>query len=75
MNDNLEARLVLLARRLAERNCPVRIEKTGRGAFRLDVQRPLALVARNDAELWPYAYGLLLLVLYFVAQNAQLHSP
>ncbi|QBI03779.1 GAF domain-containing protein [Pseudoduganella albidiflava] len=45
VNDNLEARLVLLARRLAERNCPVRIEKTGRGTFRLAVQRPLALVA------------------------------
>ncbi len=28
----------------------------------------LALVARNDAELWPYAYALLLLVLYFVAR-------
>jgi adenylate cyclase len=45
VNDNLEARLVLLARRLAERDCPVRIEKTGRGTFRLDVRRPLELVA------------------------------
>ena len=29
---------------------------------------PLALAARNDAELWPYAYGLLLLALYLVAR-------
>jgi adenylate cyclase len=48
VNDNLEARLVLLARRLAERDSPVRIEKTGRGAFRLDVRRPLELVAAGE---------------------------
>ncbi|TCZ65477.1 branched-chain amino acid ABC transporter permease [Roseicella aquatilis] len=29
---------------------------------------PLVLVARNDAELWPYAYAALLLVLWFVAR-------
>lgn len=29
---------------------------------------PLRLTARNDAELWPYAYGLLLLTLWFVAR-------
>ncbi|UGQ46927.1 GAF domain-containing protein [Massilia endophytica] len=43
VNDNLEARLVLLARRLAERGAGIAIEKTGRGHFRLDVQRPLQL--------------------------------
>jgi branched-chain amino acid transport system permease protein len=29
---------------------------------------PLVLTARNDAELWPYAYAVLLLVLWFVAR-------
>lgn len=43
LSDNLEARLILLARRLEERAPALRIVKTGRGRFRLDVARPLEL--------------------------------
>ena len=43
VGDNLEARLVLLTRRLVDRDAAVRIHKTGRGRFRLCVARPLQL--------------------------------
>jgi len=47
LSDNLEARLILLSRRLQERSACVRIEKCGRGQFELVVQRPLTLIAAN----------------------------
>ena len=43
ISDNLEARLILLARRLQERSLPLRIVKTGRGRFRFEADAPLQL--------------------------------
>lgn len=43
VTDNLEARLLLLQRRLIDHGPHIRIEKTGRGRFRLQVMCPLVL--------------------------------
>jgi|SRR5581483_9139328 len=43
LSDNLEARLVLLKRRLDDRASVLRIEKDGRGRLRLAVARPVDL--------------------------------
>jgi predicted pyridoxine 5'-phosphate oxidase superfamily flavin-nucleotide-binding protein len=43
LRDNFESRLILLKRRLEERGAPIQIEKTGRGRFRLRVERDLVL--------------------------------
>jgi adenylate cyclase len=45
LSDNLEARLILLQKRLGERAAAIQIEKTGRGQFRLAVSRPLQLAS------------------------------
>lgn len=43
VTDNLEARLLLLQRRLTEHGPLIRLEKTGRGRFRLALQHPVEL--------------------------------
>jgi adenylate cyclase len=45
--DNLDTRLVMLKRRLDERQSPVRIERTGRGRFRLHVITSMRLESHD----------------------------
>jgi adenylate cyclase len=42
-NDNLEARLLVLRKRLAGRDCGIQLERVGRGQLALHVARPLVL--------------------------------
>jgi hypothetical protein len=48
VQDNLEVRLLLLQRRLAEQQAPIRLEKAGRGRMRLNVECPV--VMENEAS-------------------------
>lgn len=48
--ENLDARLVLLRRRLEERDACLRIEKTGRGLFRLVMRSAIALEEAGEDE-------------------------
>lgn len=47
VDDNLEARLILLQRRLAEKSGALAIVKTGRGRFRLQVNQPVQLLEQE----------------------------
>jgi adenylate cyclase len=48
-SENLEARLLLLQRRLREREAAIRIDRSGRGRFRLDVPVAIALDEGGEA--------------------------
>ena len=46
--DTVERRLILLKRRLEDRDAPLRIVRTGRGRFRVEVRRPVRLELRDN---------------------------
>ena len=47
VQDNLEVRLLLLQRRLAEQRADIQLEKAGRGRMRLNVARPVVMEQEN----------------------------
>jgi adenylate cyclase len=47
IKDNLEARLILLRRRLADKTEVLRFVPDGRGRFRIDIRHPLILVEHS----------------------------
>lgn len=48
IKDNLETRLLLLRRRLEEKQAPIQIVRTGRGRLSLEAKGPLLLAAAQD---------------------------
>jgi adenylate cyclase len=44
VTDNLEARLILLRRRMSEQASGLELQKSGRGQLRLVVSRPIELL-------------------------------
>jgi hypothetical protein len=48
VKDNLSTRMLMLQRRLAERCAVMQIHRSGRGRFRIELQRPLHLTPVPD---------------------------